>query len=305
MGRLLQQLGTANAMIGDTDAAISFLQQALVLQEKLHTSCGEAGAQPLVNTLHAAGQVMQQIGDFDGALHYLQRVLRMKQELERQRQEQQQQQQSSIAAPHSNDAVLGSFPVTGHANTTSASIAATLHELGMVHGNRGDTDAALRCLSESLAMDWALHGHDAVRPDIAATLYQLGVLYNIEGDMVLALRYCQQSLDMDVALHGDGVDHPDVASALHNAGLLLNATGDYEQGVRHLQRALDMKRRLYSAGDASAGRQARDEHPSIAATDRALATLMLDKASLHANPTNPNSTAAAAPRRRKRWWQRH
>ena len=92
--------------------------------------------------------------------------------------------------------------------------------------------------------------------------------------MQLALRYCSQSLEMDRSLHGEGTDHVDVAATLHSVGLLLNTTGEYRKGLQRLQESLAMKRRLYPRTRGG------EEHPSVVATDEAIATVMLEAATL-------------------------
>ena len=219
--------------------------------------------QPVINTVHTIAAVLQKERDFDGALFYLRQVLDMKKAL--------------LGGMGAQAGDAGGTVVAAAAEDAQphASIAATLHEIGLVEANRGEIEVALRFLGQSLAMDWQLHGQRACRHEIAATLYQIGILHNMKGDPGLALRYCSQSLEMDQSLHGKGVDHTDVAATLHSVGLLLNATGEYRAGLQRLQESLAMKRRLYPRP-----RGGSEEHPSVVATDQAIATMMLEAATL-------------------------
>jgi serine/threonine-protein kinase len=58
-------------------------------------------------------------------------------------------------------------------------VAQTLHDLGVVRGDRGDYDAAARTLEEALAMRRKLLG--AENPDVAVTLAELGRVYQDQG----------------------------------------------------------------------------------------------------------------------------
>ena len=268
--RLLHQLGAVASALGERDEALQFLRRALEVCQEVYGR--HAVNQPVINTVHTIAQVLQKERDFEGALFNLRQVLDMKKAM-------------LGGGPggggrgggesRGDEAAEGSDGAAAGEVRPHASIAATLHEIGLVEANRGDTEVALRFLGQSLAMDWQLHGHHACRHEIAATLYQMGILHNMKGDPGLALRYCTQSLDMDRKLYGAGVDHTDVAATLHSVGLLLNTTGKYSTGLQHLQECLAMKRRLHPRAGAG-----EDEHPSIVATDQAIATMMLEAATL-------------------------
>ena len=172
-------------------------------------------------------------------------------------------------------------------------VAQTLHDLGVVRGDRGDYGAAARTLEEALAMRRKLLG--AENPDVAVTLAELGRVYQdqgfnrraeplqrealrirrtalgeedretavslsdlgsvlrLNGDLAGAETLLRQSLAVNLKTRGE--DHPNTSATIHALALIAATRGDYRTAESQLRHVLEIDRR--SLGE---------RHPVVAMT---------------------------------------
>jgi tetratricopeptide (TPR) repeat protein len=171
-------------------------------------------------------------------------------------------------------------------------VAQTLHDLGVVQGDRGDYAAAARSLEQALGMHRRLQG--PAHPDVAVTLAELGRVYQDEGanaraeplhrealsirqqalgpedgetavslsDLASVLRLngdlagaeglLLQCLDINRKVRGD--EHPNTATTLHDLALITAGRGDHRTAETRFRQALSMQRQALGDG-----------HPVVAA----------------------------------------
>ena len=150
------------------------------------------------------------IGDFSGALPYVERALEIWQ------------------------AVLG----PEHPNT-----AAGLNHLGFVLKSQGDLAGARPSFERALAIQEKVLG--AEHPETARSLNNLGALLESQGDFAGARSNYERAL----ASWGKvlGTEHPDTALSLNNLGGLLESLGDLAGARLYYERALAIQEKVLSA----------------------------------------------------------
>ena len=147
-----------------------------------------------------------------------------------------------------------------------ATLARSLHGLGMALSNQGKLPEAEQSLREALALQQQAYG--AVHGDIGRTLEDLAQVVDQRGDLKAAIPLMQSALAMQRQLHA-GEPHPDLAEAINNLGFVYEEMGDHDDAEKLLSEALTMDRRLYG-----------EKHKEVAAGLSNLAYVLLAKKDL-------------------------
>ncbi len=119
-------------------------------------------------------------------------------------------------------------------------VAASLHQLGMVHYQQGNYTEAVKLYEQSLDIKKDLGD----KSGIARSLHQLGMVHYQQGNYTEAVKLYEQSLDIKKDLG----DKSGIASSLHQLGMVHQDQGNYTEAVKLYEQSLDIKKDL---GDKS------------------------------------------------------
>ena len=149
----------------------------------------------VATSLHQIGIVQQARGNYEAALEYYQRSLKMKE-------------------------YLGNV----------AGVANSLHQIGMVQQARGNYEAALEYYQRSLKMKEEI-GNVA---GVARSLLQIGIVQDLRGNNEAALEYYQRSLKIKEEIGNVA----GVASSLGQMGNLMMEVGQFAEAFGLIMQAL-------------------------------------------------------------------
>jgi tetratricopeptide (TPR) repeat protein len=123
----------------------------------------------------------------------------------------------------------------------------SLVNLAMVSGMRGDTDAALELMEQTLGA--AIERLGARHPSIAAIHHNLGSVLYSQGDHRRAL----EQFELAIALNSEtlGPQHPEVGRNLQNLALTLRELGRTDEALESSRRGLEIKRATLGPDDPS------------------------------------------------------
>lgn len=204
------------------------------------------------------GSHLHTIGNFNGALPYLEQALQLRQE------------RFGAAAPETAECMdslgllLKDLGDLERARTLleqalalrrqalgedHADTAQSYNDLGELLRASGDLPAAQGLFKQALAIVHSTLGID--HPHTLVVLNNLGMACLSAGDLSGAHGYLQQTLDTRRRVLGEM--HPDTAASYNNLGSLLNAMGDLQGALSNCQQAMDIWR-------ATLG----EEHPNTA-----------------------------------------
>jgi tetratricopeptide (TPR) repeat protein len=195
---LAAELGSVLLLRGDPDAALSYTQRALKMDEKIH-----GADQPEVAVdANSMAQILQAKGDLEGALTYSQRALRIDQ---------------TIYGPDRPEFV-----------------AIDANNIGTILKAKGDLDKALSYAQRALTINEKVYGPD--HPQVAIDANNIGTILKAKGALSGALTYIQRAMKIEERIYGP--DHPQVLTAANNIGQILEAKGDLEGALSYTERAL-------------------------------------------------------------------
>ncbi len=123
----------------------------------------------------------------------------------------------------------------------------SLANLAMVSGMRGDLDAALELMEQTLGS--AIERLGARHPSIAAIHHNLGSVLYSRGDHTRAL----EQFELAIALNSEtlGPQHPEVGRNLQNLALTLHELGRTDEALESSRRGLEIKRATLGPDDPS------------------------------------------------------
>jgi serine/threonine-protein kinase len=153
---------------------------------------------------------------------------------------------------------------SGHAvyGIEHVDIAQTLHDLGVVLGDKGDYAAAAQRLEQALAMRRKLLGNE--HQDVAVTLSELGRIYQDLGQNRRAEPLQREALRVRQKVLGN--EDSETAVSLSDLASVLRLNGDLDGAETLLQECLQMN--LRTRGEI---------HPNTASTNHDLALIALAK----------------------------
>ncbi|XP_078575588.1 uncharacterized protein LOC144861519 [Branchiostoma floridae x Branchiostoma japonicum] len=205
---LLRNLGTAWHMLGDSQEAISYHEQAVQIY-------GPSAEHPLIAiSISNLGDGWQDLGDYRKAIRYHKQALQMYRS------------------------------IYGH-GTAHPKIAISLTNLGLVWHNLADYKKAVSYQEQALQMYRSIYGQTAAHPNIATSLNNLGVFQHDMGDPAKALCNFELVVKMRRNIYGQSTAHPDIAQSLHSLGSAWSHMGDYKKAISYHEQTLQMYRIIY------------------------------------------------------------
>ena len=115
-------------------------------------------------------------------------------------------------------------------------VAASLHQLGMIHQRQGNYSEAVKLYQQSLDILKELGD----KAGIASSQHQLGNIHQRQGNYSEAVKLYQQSLNIKKELG----DKAGVATSLHQLGMINQDHGNYSEAVKLYQQSLDILKEL-------------------------------------------------------------
>jgi eukaryotic-like serine/threonine-protein kinase len=162
------------------------------------------------------------------------------------------------AAPLLEEAVIIGRARSG----SSAPLAQSLNDLGVLRRERGDAAGATPLLEEALAMRRALFG--PVHKDVAVTLVELGRAFQDRGDGARAEPLFREALQIRRTVFGEA--HRETATSKSALALLLWNRGDLAAAEPLFRESLETSRAVLS-----------DDHPNVASSWNNLGLVLLDR----------------------------
>jgi len=154
------------------------------------------------------GLVLQDQGDLEGALSYLNRALSI--------------DEKEFGKNHPN-------------------VARDVNNIGLVLKDQGDLEGALSNLKRALSIDEKTFGKD--HPNVAIRVNNIAMVLKDQGDLEGAVTYLNRALSIDEKTFGK--DHPNVARDVNNIGMVLQDQGDLEGAFSYLNRALSIDEKTF------------------------------------------------------------
>jgi tetratricopeptide (TPR) repeat protein len=215
---LAAELGSVLLHRGDANAALSYAQRALTMDEKIH---GPDQPEVAVDATSIA-QILQAKGDLEGALNYSRRALKIDQ---------------TIYGPDRPEFV-----------------AIDANNIGTILKAKGELDGALSHTQQAMKIDERVYGPD--HPQVAIDANNIGTILKAQGKLDGALSHIQQAMKIDERIYGP--DHPQVAIDANNIGQILEAKGDMEGALSYIQRALRILEKSYGPNHPTTKQAAAD-----------------------------------------------
>jgi tetratricopeptide (TPR) repeat protein len=194
-GATLNNIATTYHAIGDYPIALTYLEQALAIQQEIGERAGEGA------TLNNISQIYDARGDYEGALTYLKQSLAIRRE-------------------------IGDRSGEG----------TTLNNISAIFRARGDYETALTYLKQALAIQQEIG--DRLGEGVA--LDNIAMTYRAIGDYETALTYLKQALAIRQEIgHRSGE-----GTTLNNIAATCHAISDYETALTFLRQALAIQQEI-------------------------------------------------------------
>ncbi|MGH8476606.1 MAG: tetratricopeptide repeat protein [Methylococcales bacterium] len=235
----LAQTGKQHLNIGNYDTALSYMEQALAIQQQIGDKSGEGA------TLNNISSIYHARGDYETALSYLKQSLAIAQEIG---------DKSGEGATLNN--IAGIYHARGDYETALSYLkqslaihqeigdksgeGTTLNNISQIYEARGDYETALSYLKQSLAIQQEIGDKSGE----GTTLNNIAGIYKARGDYETALGYLKQSL----AIRQEIGDKSGEGVTLNNISQIYAARGDYETALGYLKQSLAIQQEI---GDTS------------------------------------------------------
>ena len=108
------------------------------------------------------------------------------------------------------------------------------HSIGSICAIKADYDKALDYMCKALDISELVLGTE--HPDVATSYNNIGLVYYYKGTYDKALEYWQK--DLDISEHIFGTKHLDFATTYHNIGMVYYSNRDYDKALDYYQKAL-------------------------------------------------------------------
>ena len=231
----LGQTGKQYLHLGEYEAALAYLTQALAIQREIGDKAGEG------RTLNNLSQIYDARGEYEAALEYLTQSLAIRREIG---------DKAGEGTTLNNLAGIskarGEYEAALAYLTQSLAIqreigdkageGTTLNNLSQISKARGEYEAALAYLTQSLAIQREI-GDKAGE---GTTLNNLSQIFKARGEYEAALAYLTQSL----AIQREIGDKAGEGTTLNNLSALSHARGEYEAALAYLTQSLAIQREI-------------------------------------------------------------
>lgn len=185
--------------------------------------------------LREVGIIFSYLGEFDKALEYYKKALKLYEELGR---------KERIANQLGNIGIV--FNIKGELDKAleyfekalklfeesggKEGIAAQLGNIGIVYKNKGEFDKALEYLKKALEIDEEL----GEKEGIAIQLGNIGIVYKNKGEFDKALDYFKMALKLNEELERK----KGIANQLGNLGVIYGIRGEFNKALEYFEKAL-------------------------------------------------------------------
>lgn len=214
--------------VSDYDNALPYLEQSLVIHEKINDYHSKSGV------LNNIGLIYKFRGDYDSALHYYKQSLVIAQQIKDLEGEGKilnniggiydSKGDYDSALPYFNQSLAIAQQVGDRQSEGKA-----LNNLGRNHRVKGDYSSALSCYEQSLDIKRQLGDSKGE----ATTLNNINEIYRIKGDYDMAFDYLGQSLIIRQQIG----DKNGTAITLHNMGYIFLERNDFESAAPYFIQA--------------------------------------------------------------------
>jgi tetratricopeptide (TPR) repeat protein len=191
--------------------------------------------------LHNFGYLVQSRGEYDKALEYYDRSLKIEEEIGN---------RSGVATSLHQIGMIhqerGEYAKALECYDRSlkikeeignrSDVAASLHQIGNINYLRGEYAKALECYDRSLKIKEEIGN----RSTIPASLHQIGMIYQERGEYDKALEYYEQSLEILEELG----DRSTIPASLHQIGMIHQDRYEYDKALEYYKRSLKIKEEL-------------------------------------------------------------
>jgi len=116
----------------------------------------------------------------------------------------------------------------------------TLHSIGRIYQNKGESEKALKCFNESLEINKKL-GNISGR---SKTLHQIGIIYQLKGEYREALKCFNESLEIYEKLE----DISGRSQTIYQIGMIYQDKREYEEALKCFNASMEIFEKL---GDIS------------------------------------------------------
>jgi tetratricopeptide (TPR) repeat protein len=193
--------------------------------------------------LHNFGSLIHERGDYEQALEYYNRSLKISEELG---------DRSGVASTNGQIGIIHqhrgryeqaleyythSLKILEELNDRSG-VAISLHQIGNIHYHRRNHEEALEYYERSLKIEEELNN----RSGVASSLHQIGTIHRERGHYKQALEHYDRSLKISEELG----DRSGVAGSLRQIGNVNYHRGEYDQALEYYNRALKIEEELGS-----------------------------------------------------------
>jgi tetratricopeptide (TPR) repeat protein len=197
-------LGTLMYRLGDLDAALVHLQAALDL---LQESDGDLPSEKTASVHVRRAAVFQQKGDLRSSF----------------------------------EALSTALPIQKSRGEETATVAATINNLGALSYMMGDWRNAIDFYQRSLEIHLKLHGSE--HADTAGSYHNLATALKHAGDIRKALE--MERIALNIRTNLAGTAHPDAAASHCSLAHLLSEMGELDGALEHYQAALDIQESVH------------------------------------------------------------
>jgi tetratricopeptide (TPR) repeat protein len=243
---LAGQLGSVLLLMGDLDAALTWAQRSLEINERVY---GPNHAQ-VAHRDSDIGAILTAKGDLDGALSYTLLALKIEE-----RAYGPDDPTVAICANNIGQILQFKGDLKGALNYTQRaleidekfygpdhpSVGVRANNMGVILTASGDLDGALHYAQQALTINERVFGPD--HPIVATCANNIGQILQDKGDLDDALSYTQRALKIDENTYGTW--HPDVGRDVLNIGHILGLKGDLDGGLTFTLRALKIEETVY------------------------------------------------------------
>lgn len=205
---------------------------------------------PMALALHTQGTVQRIKGDYDTALVYLNRSLKIYEQISDQKGLSQSQNSLGIVYEISGDYdkaleyYTSSLKISEEIGNKRG-IAYTLSNIGIVYQYRGDLTRAIDYYSRGLKM----HEEIGNNQGIAIAANNIGLIYEDMHDYPNALKYYNRCLKI---AEDEGIKQ-EIATSLNNIGIIYEAQGEHAKAIQYHTRSLTISEEIgYRYGTSNA-----------------------------------------------------
>jgi tetratricopeptide (TPR) repeat protein len=239
----LANAGAAYFEMGDTEAALKYLQDAMTIQRDIKCMVREASVLGCICQVHKA------MSDLDRALKFSQHALRVAGESGSKFEEANQLCNVAVICSERGDmekALSHLQDALRIDKETNYRVGQAYHlgNIGLIYRSTGDLDSALNYLTDALSTDREI----GYRQGEERHLSSIALIHRAKGDLDTAAQYMEDALSINREIG----NRKGEATLVAHIGVVHEAKGDLDQALEHLEQALSIAREIrHKQGEAN------------------------------------------------------